>query len=84
MQACVGDPPRGRWEHPSLRAVFLRTLTKRGTPVETCRELRKRLRYLLDTREVADYSTEEVDEQMAIDAREIAREVLRIVQEGAP
>ncbi len=80
----MGDPPRGRWEHPGLRAVFLRTLTERGTPVETCRELRTRLRYLLDAREVADDRTEEVDEHMAIDARDIARAVLRLVQEGTP
>ena len=50
-------------------------------PIETCRELRKRLRYSLDAREVADCRKEEVDKRIAIDALEIAKEALRIVAE---
>jgi uncharacterized protein (UPF0332 family) len=83
MYAFVGDPPRGRWEHPGLRGVFIRKLSERGTPIDGCRELRKRLRYLLDAREVADYRQEEVDEEIAIDALQIAREALRVVEEYA-
>lgn len=81
MQAVVGDPPRGRWEHPGLRGAFIRALTERGVPLDTCRELRKRLRYLLDARELADYRAEEVGEDLAMDALEIARQVLRVVDE---
>ena len=83
MQAFVGDPPAGRWEHPGLRGAFIRRLAERGMPIPACRELRKRLRYLLDAREVADYREEEVDERIAIDALEIAREALRVVEEYA-
>jgi hypothetical protein len=50
-------------------------------PIDACRELRKRLRNLLDAREVADYRVELVDEGTALDALAIAREVLRIVEE---
>jgi len=39
------------------------------------------LRYLLDAREDADYREEEVEEGLAVDALEIAREVLSIVEE---
>lgn len=81
MQAFIGDPPRGRWKHPALAGVFIRTLTERGLPIETCRQLRRRLRYLLDAREDADYREEEVEEGLAVDALEIAREVLSVVEE---
>jgi uncharacterized protein len=83
MQAFVGDPPRGRWEHPGLRGAFIRKLAERGMPIDDCREMRKRLRYLLDAREDADYREEEVDEEIAVDARQIAREALRVVEEYA-
>jgi uncharacterized protein (UPF0332 family) len=83
MQVVVGDPPAGRWEHPGVRGAFIRKLAERGMPIAACRELRKRLRYLLDAREVADYREEDVDERIAIDALEIAREALRVVEEYA-
>lgn len=83
MQTFVGAPPRGRWEHPGLRGVFIRKLADRGMPIGISRDLRKRLRYLLDARELADYREEEVGEDMAMDALEIAREVLRVVVESA-
>ena len=81
MQAFVGDPPRGRWEHPGLRGAFVEKLVERGLPIDTCRELRKSLRYLLDAREVADYREDAVDVSTAVDALEIAREVLRLAEE---
>jgi hypothetical protein len=81
MQAFVGDPPRGRWEHPGLRGAFVAKLAERGLPIDTCRELRKSLRYLLDAREVADYREDAVDVSTAVDALEIAREVLRLAEE---
>ncbi len=80
MQAFVGDPPRGRWNHPALRGIFIRTLADRGVPIETCRQLRRRLRYLLDAREDADYRKEEIEGGLALDALEIAREVLNMVE----
>ena len=83
MQAFVGEPPRGRWEHPGLRGAFVTKLAERGLPIDTCRELRKRLRYLLDVREVADYREDEVDAGTAVDALEIARETLRLAEEFA-
>jgi len=83
MQAFVGDPPRGRWEHPGLRGAFVTKLAERGLPIETCRQLRRRLRYLLDAREVADYREDAVEAGMALDALDIAGEVLRFAEEFA-
>jgi phage terminase Nu1 subunit (DNA packaging protein) len=83
MQALVGDPPRGRWEHPGLRGAFVAKLAERGLPIDTRRELRKQLRYLLDAREVADYREDEVEADTARDALEIARETLRLAEECA-
>lgn len=83
MYAFVGDPPRGRWEHPGLRGAFIRKLVAAGMAIEACRQLRRCLRYLADIREVADCREDDVDEGMARDALEIAREVLRIVKELA-
>lgn len=80
MQAFVGNPPRGQWNHPGLRGVFIKALAEKGISITTCRQLRKRLRYLLDIREVADYSKEAVEEELAKDALEIAREVLSVVE----
>jgi len=78
MHAYVGNPPKGQWKHPGLRGVFIRKLGEVGMPVENCRTLRSKLRDLQDTRIRADYSTTEVGESAAIDALEIAREVISV------
>ena len=83
MQAFVGDPPRGRWGHPGLRGAFVAKLAERGLAIDTRRELRKRLRYLRDARELADYRVDEVEACTARDALEIARETLRLAEEFA-
>jgi hypothetical protein len=67
----------------SLCGAFVAKLAERGLPIDTCRQLRKRLRYLLDAREVADHREDTVDAGMAIDALEIAREALRFAEEFA-
>lgn len=81
MQAFVGDPPRGRWEHPGLRGAFVAKMAERGLPIDICRELRKRLRSLQDAREVADYREDDVDAGTALDALEIARKTLSLAEE---
>jgi uncharacterized protein (UPF0332 family) len=83
IQTVVSDPPRGRWEHPGLRGAFVAKLAERGLAIDTRRELRKRLRYPLDAREVADYRVDEVEACTAIDALEVARETLRLAEECA-
>lgn len=81
MQAFVGDPPRGRGEHPGRRGAFVAEWAERGLPMDMCRALRKSLRYLPDAREVADYREDTVDVSTSVDALEIAREVLRLAEE---
>ena len=80
MYAYVGEPPRGRWEHPALRGIFVRMLGEAGTSTESCRALRRRLRYLYDARIDADYSPVEFDEDTAVSALEIARDVIGLVE----
>jgi hypothetical protein len=67
----------------SLRCAFAAKLAERGLAIDTRRKLRKRLRYLLDALEVADYRADEVEACTAIDALEIAREALRLAEEFA-
>jgi uncharacterized protein (UPF0332 family) len=62
MCAFVGEPPRGRWEHPGLRGVFVQQLGVRGVPVTECRRLRQRLRSLHDARTDPDYTAIAIDE----------------------
>jgi hypothetical protein len=62
---------------------FRSEIGRTGLPIDTRRELRKRLRYLLDAREVADYREDEVEADTARDALEIARETLRLAEECA-
>jgi uncharacterized protein (UPF0332 family) len=80
MGAFVGEPPRGRWEHPGLRGVFVQQLRVRGVPVAECRRLRQRLRSLHDARTDADYSTIAIDETTVQEALAIAREILAVIQ----
>ena len=83
MQAFVGDPLRGRWEHLGLRGAFVAKLAERGLAIDTRRHSRKRLRYLLDARGVADCRVDEIEVSIARDAPEIARETLRLAEEFA-
>jgi uncharacterized protein (UPF0332 family) len=80
MCAFVGEPPRGRWEHPGLRGVFVQQLSVRGVPVAECRRLRQRLRSLHDARTDADYTNMAIDETTVQEALTIAREILEVVQ----
>ena len=80
MCAFVGEPPRGRWEHPGVRGVFVQQLSVRGLPVAECRRLRQRLRSLHDARTDADYTVMAIDETTAQEALAIAREILAVVQ----
>ena len=81
MQAYVGEPPRGKWEHPGLRGAFLRKLVEAGVPPENCRSLRKELRFSYDARIEADYSSGEIDKETAENSLCIARKVIRLVKE---
>ncbi|MBM3241785.1 HEPN domain-containing protein [Candidatus Poribacteria bacterium] len=82
MLAYVGQPPKGKWEHPGLRGVFIRKLGEAGMPVENCRTLRSNLLDLHDARIDADYSTTEIGKRVAIDALEIACNVISLVERG--
>jgi uncharacterized protein (UPF0332 family) len=75
MYALVGAPPRGSWEHPGLRGMFVQQLGARGVAVDTCRRLRQRLRLLHDTRRDADYTTLAIDVTTSQESLAIAREV---------
>src|SRR2546430_15888252 len=75
MCALVGEPPRGRWEHPGLRGVFVQQLSVRGIPAAECRRLRRRLRSLHDARIDADYTIVAIDEPTAQEALAIAGEI---------
>ena len=72
MCAFVGEPPRGRWEHPGLRGVCVQQLSVRGAPVTACRRFRQRLRSLHDARTDADYTTTAIDETTVQEALAIA------------
>ena len=80
MCALVGEPPRGRWEHPGLRGAFVQQLSVRGIPAAECRRLRRRLRSLHDARIDADYTIVAIDETTVQEALAIAREILEVVQ----
>ena len=80
MYALVGEPLRGRWEHPGLRGVFMQQLGVHGVPAAECRRLRQRLRSLHDARTDADYTTVAIDEITVQEALAIAREILEVVQ----
>ena len=80
MCALVGEPPRGRWEHPGLRGAFVQQLSVRGIPAAECRRLRRRLRSLHDARIDADYTIVAIDETTIQEALAIAREILAVVQ----
>jgi uncharacterized protein (UPF0332 family) len=82
MLAYVGQPPKGKWEHPGLRGVFIRRLGEAGMPVEDCRTLRSNLRDLHDARIDADYSAAKIDKSTASNTLEIAREVISVVERG--
>lgn len=82
MQAFLGSPSKGKWEHPGLRGAFIRKLRAEGKTVEQCRELRKRLRFLQSAREDADYTTGGIDEQTAQEAIQLAQELLSLAQGG--
>ena len=73
MCAFVGEPPRGRWEHPGLRGVFVQQLSGHGVPAAECRRLRQRLRSLHDARTDADYTTGAIDVTTAQEGMAIAR-----------
>lgn len=81
-RAYVGQPPKGKWEHPGLRGVFIRKLGEAGMPVENCRTLRSNLLDLHDARIDADYSTTEIGKRVALDALEIACNVIKLVERG--
>ena len=80
MCAFVGEPPRGRWEHPGLRGVFVQQLSVRGVPVAECRRLRQRFPSLHDARTDADYTTMAIDETTVQEAMAIARDILEVIQ----
>ena len=80
MCAFVGELPRGRWEHPGLRGVFVQQHSVRGVPVAECRRLRQRLCALHDARTDADYTPMAIDETTVQEALTIAREILEVVQ----
>ena len=80
MCALVGEPPRGRWEHPGLRGVFVQQLSGRGVPAAECRRLRQRLRSLHDARIDADYTPVAIDETTVQESQAIAREILAVVR----
>jgi len=80
MYALVGEPPRGSWEHPGLRGMFIQQLGARGVAVDTCRRLRQRLRLLYDTRRDADYTTLAIDVTTSQEALAIAREIFEVVR----
>ena len=82
LQAYLGPPPKGKWEHPGLRGAFIQRLGAEGKTVEQCRDLRKRLRFLHNAREDADYTVGPIDERTAQEAIQLAREVLGLVQGG--
>ncbi|MGH7963955.1 MAG: HEPN domain-containing protein [Candidatus Binatia bacterium] len=82
MQASLGLPSKGKWEHPGLRGAFIRKLHTEGKTVEQCRELRKRLRFLHSAREDADYTVGSIDEQTAQEAIQLAQEILSLVHGG--
>ena len=79
MYALVGEPPRGRWEHPGLRGVLVQQLSVRGVPAAECRRLRQSLRSLHDASIDADYTLVVIDETTVRAALAIAREILAIV-----
>ena len=83
MCAFVGEPPRGRWEHPGLRGVFVQQLSARGVPAAECRRLRQRLRVLHDARLDADYTTVAIDATSVQEALAITREMLAVVRRYA-
>ena len=83
MSACVGEPPRGRWEPPGLRGVFVQQLSVRGVPAAECRRLRQRLRALHDASTDAEYTTAAIDAITVQEALVIAREILAVVQRYA-
>src|SRR5215510_10204205 len=80
MCAFVGEQPRGRWEHPGLRGVFVQQLSVRGVPVAECRRLRQRLRSLHVVRTNVYYNATATDETTVQEALAIAREILEVVQ----
>jgi hypothetical protein len=80
MCAFVGELPRGRWEHPGLRGIFVQQFSVRVVPVTECRRLRQRLRLLHDARTDADYTTMAIDETTVQEALTMARELLEVVQ----
>jgi hypothetical protein len=80
MYGFVGEPLRGRWEHPGLRGVFVPQLSVRGVPAGECRRLRQHLRFLHDTRTDAVYTPVAIDETTAQEALAIAREILEVVR----
>jgi len=80
MYALVGEPSRGRWEHPGLRGAFVQQLAARGVSAAECRRLRRLLRLLHDARIDADYTTMAIDATTAQEALAVAQEILEIVQ----
>lgn len=80
MCAFVGEPPRGRWEHPGLRGTFIQQLGAHGVPTAECRRLRQRLRSLHDARTDADYTTTVMDETTTQEALTLAREIFEVVR----
>ena len=80
MYALVGEPPRGTWEHPGLRGMFVQQLGAHGVAVDACRRLRRRIRLLHDARRDADYTTLAIDVTISQEALAIAREVIEMVR----
>ncbi len=82
MWVYVGPPPKGKWGHSGIRRTFVRQLHADGQSVERCRELRKRLHFINQSRREADYTTDSIDQQTAQGALSLAQEILSIVQGG--
>ena len=80
MWAYLGPPPKGKWGHSGIRRTFVRQLYADGQSVDRCRELRKGLYLINQSRREADYTTASIGQQTAQDAFSLAQEVFRIVE----